>query len=134
MFANAKGGVYSSPSLSAYSGQVVNQPTFFAFAKGAGVMGEAGAEGILPLKRGPDGRLGVSAYNTASAGATGTAPQVNIYLDGNGQASQQQTAPGLESFGADIGNYVSQKYRELRDKDLRQNGVLTRAIRGGRGG
>lgn len=62
MFANAKGGAYSSPSLSAYSGQVVNQPTFFAFAKGAGVMGEAGYEGILPLKRGPDGRLGVSAY------------------------------------------------------------------------
>ncbi|WP_368894869.1 phage tail tape measure C-terminal domain-containing protein, partial [Morganella morganii] len=39
---NAKGGVYSSPSLSAYSGQVVHTPTMFAFAKGAGVMGEAG--------------------------------------------------------------------------------------------
>ncbi|MGG4623398.1 phage tail tape measure protein [Serratia odorifera] len=133
MFANAKGGAYSSPSLSAYSGQVVNQPTFFAFAKGAGVMGEAGYEGILPLKRGPDGRLGVSAYNTAAAGPTGAAPQVNITIDSNGQASQQQTAPGLESFGADIGNYVAKKYRELRDKDLSQNGVLNRAIRGGRG-
>lgn len=133
MFANAKGGAYSSPSLSAYSGQVVNQPTFFAFAKGAGVMGEAGYEGILPLKRGPDGRLGVSAYGGAASGASGGAPQVNIRIDGNGQASQQQTTPGLESFGADIGNYVAKKYRELRDKDLRQNGVLNQAIRGGRG-
>ncbi|CAI1135267.1 phage tail tape measure protein [Serratia proteamaculans] len=133
MFANAKGGVYSSPSLSAYSGQVVSQPTFFAFAKGAGVMGEAGAEGILPLKRGPDGRLGVSVYGGAASGATGAAPQVNINIADNGQSSQQQTTPGLESFGADIGNYVTKKYRELRDKDLRQNGVLNQAIRGGRG-
>lgn len=132
MFANAKGGVYSSPSLSAYSGQVVSQPTFFAFAKGAGVMGEAGAEGILPLKRGPDGRLGVSVYGGAASGAAGAAPQVNINI-ADGQSSQQQTTPGLESFGADIGNYVAKKYRELRDKDLRQNGVLNQAIRGGRG-
>ncbi|MDZ8348127.1 hypothetical protein SNB20_02610, partial [Escherichia coli] len=40
---------------------VVNRPTFFAFAKGAGVMGEAGPEAILPLRRGADGKLGVVA-------------------------------------------------------------------------
>ncbi len=56
---NAKGGVYDSPSLSAYSGQVVNTPTMFAFAKGAGLMGEAGPEAIMPLTRGADGSLGV---------------------------------------------------------------------------
>ena len=60
-FANADGGVYSSPSLSQYSGQVVSKPTFFAFARGAGVMGEAGAEAILPLKRNASGKLGVQA-------------------------------------------------------------------------
>src|SRR5690606_6308235 len=40
---NANGGVYSSPSLSAYSGTVVNKPTLFAFANGGalGLMGEA---------------------------------------------------------------------------------------------
>ncbi|MDE9475380.1 phage tail tape measure protein, partial [Xenorhabdus bovienii] len=38
----AKGGVLSSPSLSAYSGQVVSNPTLFKFAHGAGLMGEAG--------------------------------------------------------------------------------------------
>ncbi|VEA68450.1 Phage-related minor tail protein [Serratia rubidaea] len=130
MFANANGGVYSSPSLSAYSGQIVNKPTFFAFAKGAGVMGEAGAEGILPLKRGPDGRLGVSAYGGTAAGSNG-APQVNITIESSDQVSQQAPA-GLERFGSDIGNYVAQKYRELRDRDLSQNGVLNRAIRGRR--
>lgn len=58
---NAKGGVYESASLSAFSNQVVNQPTLFAFAKGAGLMGEAGPEAIMPLSRGADGRLGVRA-------------------------------------------------------------------------
>lgn len=58
---NAKGGVYDSPSLSAYSGGVYNSPQLFAFAKGAGVFGEAGPEAIMPLKRGPDGSLGVQA-------------------------------------------------------------------------
>lgn len=56
---NAKGGVYDSPSLSSYSGQIVNSPTMFAFAKGAGLMGEAGPEAIMPLARGSDGSLGV---------------------------------------------------------------------------
>jgi len=58
---NAKGGVYSSPSLSAYSGGVYSSPQLFAFAKGAGVFAEAGPEAIMPLKRGPDGSLGVQA-------------------------------------------------------------------------
>ncbi|MCK1305062.1 hypothetical protein [Bradyrhizobium sp. 45] len=59
---NAAGGVYNSPSLSAYSGQIISQPTMFRFATGAGLMGEAGPEGILPLKRGPSGALGVQMF------------------------------------------------------------------------
>ncbi|HEK0329385.1 TPA: phage tail tape measure protein, partial [Proteus mirabilis] len=68
--ANAKGDVYSSPSLSQYSNQVVSSPTLFAFAKGGtpnlGLMGEAGSEAIMPLKRGPDGSLGVRATGSNS--------------------------------------------------------------------
>ncbi|EHJ6873708.1 phage tail tape measure protein, partial [Salmonella enterica subsp. enterica serovar Give] len=41
---NADGGVYRSAGLSQYSGSIVNRPTFFAFARGAAVMGEAGPE------------------------------------------------------------------------------------------
>jgi phage-related minor tail protein len=43
------------------NGGVVSAPTFFGFGGGElGLMGERGAEAILPLQRGPDGRLGVS--------------------------------------------------------------------------
>ncbi|EKB7252292.1 phage tail tape measure protein, partial [Salmonella enterica] len=58
---NADGGVYRSAGLSQYSGSIVNRPTFFAFARGAAVMGEAGPEAILPLRRGANGKLGVVA-------------------------------------------------------------------------
>lgn len=47
-------------------GGVVASPTYFPLAGGAGLMGEAGAEAILPLKRGADGALGVA---TEGAGA-----------------------------------------------------------------
>lgn len=55
---NAKGGVYESPSLSTYSNGIYDSPQFFAFAKGAGVFGEAGPEAIMPLTRTSDGSLG----------------------------------------------------------------------------
>lgn len=41
-------------------GGVVRTPTFFPAGAGLGLMGEAGAEAILPLSRGSDGRLGVA--------------------------------------------------------------------------
>ncbi len=40
-------------------GGIVNSPTYFPMASGTGLMGEAGAEAILPLSRGSNGQLGV---------------------------------------------------------------------------
>lgn len=66
--ANAKGGVYDSPSLSSFSNQVHDSPQMFAFAKGAGIFAEAGPEAIMPLARGPDGSLGVVAMGASGDG------------------------------------------------------------------
>lgn len=65
--ANAKGGVYDSPSLSSFSNQVHDSPQVFAFAKGAGIFAEAGPEAIMPLARGPDGSLGVVSMGTGGS-------------------------------------------------------------------
>lgn len=43
------------------TGGVVTTPTYFPTQGATGLMGEAGAEAILPLRRGSDGRLGVAA-------------------------------------------------------------------------
>ncbi|PVD43495.1 tail length tape measure protein [Serratia liquefaciens] len=130
--AYAKGGVVASSDLSQFSGQVVSTPTTFAFAKGAGLMGEAGPEAIMPLTRAADGSLGVRAISQGGVGGGGGgAPQVYISIDSNGQTSQT-TTPGWEQFGSEIGQFVDQRYRALRDKDLGQNGVLTQRLGGRR--
>lgn len=60
---SAKGNAFGPSGVIPFAtGGIVNSPTLFGFAGGkTGVMGEAGAEGILPLKRGRDGKLGVIA-------------------------------------------------------------------------
>lgn len=126
---NAKGGVYASPSLSAFSGQIVDRPTTFAFAKGAGLMGEAGEEAIMPLKRGADGVLGVRGTVETNQQTVSAAPQVHIHIDGTGNTATQASV-GYEQFGAEIGRYVDQRYRTLRDRDLRPGGTIQRAIKG----
>ena len=60
LFAN--GGVIAKNKIVPFAyGGVVNKPTLFPMANGAGLMGEAGPEAIMPLRRGRDGRLGVEA-------------------------------------------------------------------------
>lgn len=126
---NAKGGVYSFSDLSAYSGQVVDNPTFFAFAKGAGVMGEAGPEAIMPLTRAADGSLGVRAV---SGGASeGAAPQVFITINGDGSTASQSSG-GLEKFGKSVGNFVRDEYRKLIQADLRPGGAIWNSTNGRR--
>ena len=55
-------------------GGIVSSPTFFGAGGGLGVMGERGAEAIMPLARGPDGSLGLA----ASGQGGGTSVIVNI--------------------------------------------------------
>lgn len=58
----AQGGAFSQGRVMPFAkGGVVAQPTNFAMRGGTGLMGEAGPEAIMPLARGPDGRLGVQA-------------------------------------------------------------------------
>ncbi|CDH24789.1 phage tail tape measure protein [Xenorhabdus bovienii] len=124
----AKGGALSSPSLSAYSGQVVSNPTLFKFADGAGLMGEAGPEAILPLKRGPDGALGVRA-----AGGTGNQTTIKVDIVVHPEKnSEVKTTSGFESAGQDIAKFVDQRFKSLLHKSLGQGGDLNVAIKGGR--
>ena len=65
----AKGAAFNTGGVRAFaSGGVVDKPTFFSYAGGRmGLMGEAGPEAIMPLTRGPDGRLGVKSQGGAQA-------------------------------------------------------------------
>jgi len=130
---NAKGGVYDSPSLSAYSNGVYNSPQLFAFAKGAGVFGEAGPEAIMPLTRAADGSLGVRAVGSGvnNAAGPGVAPQVHITIESNGN-TQTQSSVGYEQFGRDVGNYIDRRYRELMGRDMAPGGAIWNLAKGAR--
>ncbi|WP_312158131.1 phage tail tape measure protein [Pantoea piersonii] len=103
---NAKGGVYDSPSLSAYSGGIYDSPKLFAFAKGAGVFGEAGPEAIMPLTRSSDGSLGVRMVGGDQASSVKSGDVIihqTIQVSGNGDAALQRAMEEAARKGATDG-------------------------------
>ncbi|WP_395755154.1 phage tail tape measure protein [Edwardsiella ictaluri] len=114
LVANASGGVYRSSDLSAYSGQVVSQPTFFAFARGAGLMGEAGPEAIMPLTRDSRGRLAVTAVGTGSRGAV-FSPNYNVVIQNDGKNGE--IGPGALKAVYDMGQKAAADFLRQQGRD-----------------
>lgn len=88
--ASAKGNAYSGTS--GHAGTILSQPTIFPgaqvipFAKGGIMAGEAGKEVVLPLDRGPDGKLGVK--GTAGSGSGTTVYNISVPVTIQGNASE----------------------------------------------
>lgn len=106
------GGLFANGGT--FTNGIVNSPTLFKFANGGagrlGLMGEAGPEAIIPLKRGKDGKLGV-------AGGGGTSVVVNVdakgtSVQGNGGQSEQ------------LGRAISQAVQAELVRQKRPGGLL----------
>lgn len=88
--ASANGNVFGSTGiLKSAKGNVFDSPTLHGYSGGIGMLGEAGPEAIMPLKRGADGKLGV----VASSGGGGGVVQQNITVQVNveGGSNAQET-------------------------------------------
>ncbi len=102
--AYAKGGVPGGNTISAYRNGVYDSPQYFAFAKGAGVFGEAGPEAIMPLARSSDGSLGVRMISGGgSTGINVSAPVTIVQQQGSdagavNNANTASTAKQLEGI------------------------------------
>jgi len=108
----AKGGTFTN--------KVVDQPTMFKFAKGTGLMGEAGPEAIMPLTRTADGDLGVR-----TVGASSVVNNVNVVVNvenGNSNTSSESDSQDARALGGIITSRVKQTIIE----ELRPGGLLNK--------
>ncbi len=93
----ANGAPFSQGKVMPFAkGGIVTNATAFGMRGGMGVMGEAGPEAIMPLARGPDGKLGVK-----SGGGGGTTVVMNI------------TTPDVQGFQRSQSQIAAQMSRAL---------------------
>jgi hypothetical protein len=113
----ANGATFSNGIAKFASGGVVSSPTLFKFADGGamrtGLMGEAGPEAIMPLTRGPGGKLGVSNF--------GGSGDVNVVVNVDAKGSNVEGDAGQAKA---LGNAISAAVQSELIKQKRPGGLL----------
>jgi lambda family phage tail tape measure protein len=117
----AKGDVFpSSGGISNLSGGVYNSPHFFKFAAGGAVLGEAGFEGVLPLARTSQGKLGVMAQGG------GQTNNVSVQVNVDNSGASKTNASGDDDQMRQLGNMIATKTKEVIASEQRPGGILWR--------
>lgn len=106
----ARGGAFGNVTPfargSIFANRVFDSPTFFKFARGGGlgngVMGEAGPEAVMPLRRAPDGRLGVSLTGGPGGAPANMNVNVNVKNYGNDNVEVRQSRRGGGDLDIDV--------------------------------
>jgi len=108
----AHGNVFQNGSITPYArGGIVSRPTVFPMASGMGLMGEKGAEAVMPLARTPQGDLGVK--------TEGGTPNIEInMINQSGQALEATQQGGRQESGKFIIDVIVKELQ--RGKTLRQ--------------
>lgn len=129
------GGTGTTEAVSATipnaKGNVFYQSATIPLARGSALLGEAGPEGVLPLKRMADGSLGVHADGGAGGGMSVTyAP--TFHIDANGgvkQSSGGGSAAGYEALMRNLDAEVRTKVLEVLGREMQNGGMLNPAAK-----
>jgi lambda family phage tail tape measure protein len=106
--ASAKGNVFDAGLVQfakggTFTNSVVDSPTMFKFAQGTGLMGEAGPEAIMPLKRDNKGNLGVR----SDSGGTKVDVVVNNYSSEKATTTETVDSKGNRKIEVIVGDMVA---------------------------
>lgn len=115
----ANGMAFAKNKIVPYAkGGIVGSPTLFKYASGGadrfGLMGEAGPEAIMPLRRGANGKLGVEASGSSMGNIT-------VNVDASGSSVQGDAGQGNQ-LGQALGIAIQQELM----KQQRPGGLLAR--------
>lgn len=108
----AMGAVFDNGNVAKYArGGIVNQPTLFPMKKGMGLMGEAGPEAIMPLRKDDRGNLGVMAFARGGILPVGrmSTGEMGVNISGNRSSRDSQPQYNHETI---IHNYSGQQVTE----------------------
>jgi lambda family phage tail tape measure protein len=106
------GGVSGFAKGGSFTNSIISSPTAFAFGKGGsnlGIMGEAGPEAVMPLKRGPNGSLGVQMHGGGGAANQNNitiAPVINVEGSSGNEAQDQKQAARISEAVTDAVNKI----------------------------
>ncbi|WP_040263660.1 phage tail tape measure protein [Pseudomonas massiliensis] len=98
--------------------EVVSQPGMRGYLEGLNARGYA------------DGGYVGGVASRLAGSSSSNAPQVNINIASDGSSQVSSNTSGLESFGAEIGDFVTRKFKELEAKSLSPQGNIRKAING----
>lgn len=125
LFGFANGGAFANgaqmfASGGTFTNSVVSSPTAFAFGNGGsnlGVMGEAGPEAIMPLRRGTDGSLGVQMYG----GSRSSGPQaINVNVTNQNTVSGAVSSQDIIALNQRTAEQTAQQMRRDLPAMIRQ--------------
>lgn len=125
----AKGGAYDNgiqafANGGTFTNSIVDSPTLFKFANGTGLMGEAGAEAIMPLSRDSKGRLGVTVNGGQQAGGGVTVTTV-VNINQNGESDSKTTTAGTNAQqGKQLGEMIRAVVMETIVTQKRNGGLF----------
>lgn len=125
LLALARGGAFNTQGIQYYAnGDIFNKPTAFRHAGGLGVMGEAGPEAVMPLTRGPNGKLGVQVFGNQqlnqSAGVVNQV-QIDVHITNEGASADVQAST---QDGKQLGNSLKAMVLQTLQNEMRPGGML----------
>ncbi len=110
---SAMGNVFAKNKIVPYAmGGIIDRPTLMPLANGAALAGEAGAEAIMPLKRGANGKLGVQ--------ASGGVGNIVVNVDASGSSVE-----GNSQQSAELGRMLGAVVQAELIKQKRPGGLLS---------